>query len=295
MLKCLVIASILALSTRSFAYSYDTFYGWSPDHSFYLESDAGTDTIERAMICLSDAKAGSRTWPKAVERPDEGHCTTLCNMDEDVECDEAAALEKAMTWVELAYASPKGPHGETVSVKLADQRATFRVLLKGAELARATIDTEQSLKGYKIIEVYWRGDGGAVAVLLALPSRKGDEVMDGWPPPRYVEVIPLAGTRVDAKAANARGLKLHRAKKYAEAAKEYRSAIAADASYVFAHYNLACGAALVGDRATAVSELKWLTGSQDAAAKKMLTHGRTDPDLASVRADPEVRALLGLD
>ena len=57
-----------------------------------------------------------------------------------------------------------------------------------------------------------------------------------------------SGTAADparAKAANARGYALHKQKKYAEAAVEYRKAITEDPTYVFARNNLACVASLV--------------------------------------------------
>jgi hypothetical protein len=62
---------------------------------------------------------------------------------------------------------------------------------------------------------------------------------------------------------------------------------------VIPHYNLACVAALQHDVPGAVAELDWLTHSADPAARASLQKALTDEDLASVRDDPRVRALLG--
>jgi hypothetical protein len=87
-------------------------------------------------------------------------------------------------------------------------------------------------------------------------------------------------------------MKLYRAKDYAHAQQEFRGAITADAGYVLPHYNLACVAALLGDKKAAVAELKWLGGSSDPTAKAKLGKAKTDPDLKSVIDDPDVRKLV---
>jgi hypothetical protein len=97
----------------------------------------------------------------------------------------------------------------------------------------------------------------------------------------------------DAKAANARGMKAYRAKDYAGAAKEFRAALAIDAKYVLAHYNLASMAALMHDMPTVLAELRWLHDSSDPEAKKALQKAPTDPDLKDVVGDPEVKKLIG--
>src|SRR5262249_22770750 len=98
----------------------------------------------------------------------------------------------------------------------------------------------------------------------------------------------------EAKAANVRGMKLYHAKKYREAAAEFRAAIAADEGFVLAHYNLASMAALTGDKPTVLAQLRWLHASEDPAAKGALAKAPTDPDLQSVIQDPAVREVLGL-
>jgi len=96
-----------------------------------------------------------------------------------------------------------------------------------------------------------------------------------------------------ARRANANGMKAYRAKNFVVATKKFNDAIAADASLVTAHYNLACVAALQGDKPTALRELKWLSASTAPEAKAKLKKGATDPDLQSLATDPEAKALLG--
>src|SRR5262245_11913194 len=117
MLRTSVVLAVLAVASPCFAYSYDKFYGWAPDGSYYLQSDSGTDMVDRPILCLSDAKAGSSTWPLAVPRPEEDSaCAYLCNVEE-LDCDPGV-VEKAEAWVSRPKSAKKGPHGETVSVKL---------------------------------------------------------------------------------------------------------------------------------------------------------------------------------
>ena len=93
---------------------------------------------------------------------------------------------------------------------------------------------------------------------------------------------PAAATPAAARAANSRGYALHKQKKYAEAAVEYRKAIVEDPSYVFAHYNLACVASLTKDPAAAIHELEWLVDRAlwDSDAKAAIVKARKDRDLA---------------
>ncbi|HUJ62477.1 MAG TPA: hypothetical protein VLX92_28445 [Kofleriaceae bacterium] len=104
-----------------------------------------------------------------------------------------------------------------------------------------------------------------------------------------------ADPKGDAHAANVRGMKLYEAKDYAGAAAQFRAAIAADPTFVLAHYNLASMAALVGDKPTVLDELRWLARSKDPEARRALAKAPTDPDLHAVIDDPEVKAVLGLD
>lgn len=85
-----------------------------------------------------------------------------------------------------------------------------------------------------------------------------------------------------AKAANSRGMQLHTAKKYKEAMAEFEKAIAADDSFVLAHYNLACAASRAQEADVAERELTWVNsaGSWNDAAAAATKKAPTDPDLA---------------
>jgi hypothetical protein len=95
-----------------------------------------------------------------------------------------------------------------------------------------------------------------------------------------------------ARAANLAGMKRYRAKDYAGAATQFRAAIAADPAHVLAHYNLACVAALQGDRAAALAQLDWLGHSADPRAKAALAKAGKDADLRLLAADPAFKALV---
>lgn len=89
-----------------------------------------------------------------------------------------------------------------------------------------------------------------------------------------------------ANAANTRGYALHKKKKYAEAAVEYRKAIAADPAHLLAHYNLACIGSLTKDQDTARAQLMWIAdrATWDPAAEAVLMKtAPKDKDLAWIR------------
>jgi len=280
---------LLALPAAARAYSYDGFLGWSPDGSFYLYTSAGTDMIDHPVVCLSDQAAGSTSWPKNLARPEDDVCVSVCGDDDVGEC---GRLEDARRWVRLPAASSKGPHGETLKLKMAHGRANVTVLAGGKKV----VDYELGLwpEGAKpqILSAHWRPDGGAVAVTVGSPDPDANDQTPGWPPPRFVGVIPFKAASA-AGAANVRGMKLYRQKDYRRAADEFRKAIASDPRHLLAHYNLACVAALDGDKKTALAELRWLAGNPDPAAAGALAKAKTDPDLRSVVGDPEARKLLG--
>lgn len=96
----------------------------------------------------------------------------------------------------------------------------------------------------------------------------------------------------NAKTANNDGMKHYRAKRWADAAASFRAAIAIDPSYVVAHYNLACVAALQKDTKTAIAELEWLAGSDDPLAAQKLTKAGRDPDLRSLDGNLAAQAIL---
>src|SRR5258706_14825197 len=83
---------------------------------------------------------------------------------------------------------------------------------------------------------------------------------------------PLSLTPVDAAQAkqadtlNVEGLKLHKAKKYADAEAKYEAALAANPGHLFARYNLACVHNLAGRPERGLELLQQLVDATDCAA-----------------------------
>ena len=73
---------------------------------------------------------------------------------------------------------------------------------------------------------------------------------------------------------------------------QFAQALAADPSFVAAHYDLASVAAIVGDLPTVRGELAWMAKSSDKEAARLLNKARMDPDLDAASTDPEVRRLI---
>ncbi len=101
--------------------------------------------------------------------------------------------------------------------------------------------------------------------------------------------------RATAKKLTDQAVKQHyRNQEWAEAIAGYRAALAADPSYVTAHYYIASAASLLGDLPTVRSELGWMWASKDKEAKRLLKVALKDPDLQQARRDDDIRKLLGL-
>src|SRR5262249_55245939 len=96
----------------------------------------------------------------------------------------------------------------------------------------------------------------------------------------------------EASILNTRAVRKLKAKDWAGASADLHAAIERFADHVKAHYNLACLASLTGDRTTALEQLRWLAASELPEAGKKLLKARTDPDLRSIRDDPDVKAIL---
>ena len=100
--------------------------------------------------------------------------------------------------------------------------------------------------------------------------------------------------RAKAKTLNSQGMKAYRAKDFVAAAESFRAAIAADASFVLPHYNLACVASLSDDKTTARAELEWLFKSTDPQARRTLLKASSDQDMAPLAKDPQAQKILQL-
>jgi hypothetical protein len=99
-----------------------------------------------------------------------------------------------------------------------------------------------------------------------------------------VALLTSAATASPAasKAANGRGMTLMGKKKWAEAEKEFKTAVAEDNSSVKAHYNLASAASRAQDQVTAVTELTWVLDRATWVdeAKSAASKVESDDDLA---------------
>lgn len=286
-----VLSVVAAMAIPAQAYTTNSFYGWSADGSYYAHGELGQDLVERAEVCRLGSTTGQ--WPKDIAPPAaDSSCTSLCD-ESGLQCADA---KKAKKTVRLPAPSAKGPAGETVQVKVEGVKVQVSVSAGGAKLGETTVELEKPGEIGGVREVFWRPGGGAVAVQLGWPNVSGG---DGTQPPKYLAILQwtsgraATGNRSTAEAANARGMKLYRSKDYANAKTAFQGSIAADASYVLPHYNLACVLALLGDKAGAIAELKWLSASSDPLAKTKLDKAKSDSDLATVTHDPSVAKLLG--
>ncbi|HEY4243306.1 MAG TPA: hypothetical protein VGM88_26015 [Kofleriaceae bacterium] len=99
-----------------------------------------------------------------------------------------------------------------------------------------------------------------------------------------------------AKRENTRGMTLMAGKQWADAEAAFEQAVAADASSVTAHYNLACAASRAHDGHTALVELAWIgdRGFWDDAAHAASMKAKRDPDLAWIFSElPSAQNLVG--
>jgi hypothetical protein len=312
-LAAVVGLGLLGLPTPSWAipYNYESFYGWSTDGSYYVNTYQGADMLEFPSVCLSDEKLGSLSWPKPVRKPKaEQICSEYCD-GKDLPDDPSPVcnpkrVAKAKTWVRLPLPAKLGPNRESLQLTWKKGGVEVSVQAGFNKLASFVEKIELEKRDTKptLQEAYWRPGGGAVAVYLGYPDRptKLDEDDEGgYPAPRWLVMLTWTAPRADlkpqnlraqAEEANVRGMRFYRVKRYAEAAKEFRDAIGADSSLLIAHYNLACMAALQKDVKTAVAQLRWLAKSDDPRAAAKLFKAQQDADLKSVMELPEVRKLI---
>lgn len=110
--------------------------------------------------------------------------------------------------------------------------------------------------------------------------------------PTVVQAAPAAPDRAAARAANVLGMKAYKAKDYAAAGEKFKSAIAADPGFPLPHYNLACVAALTGDKDAARAQLEWLATSTEPQARRTLIKASRDPDMKALADDPQAQKIL---
>jgi hypothetical protein len=286
----------------------DGFLGWSPDGSFFVMTAAGTDEIDVPLLCLSRRDVPSRTWPKDVPVPDQDDpdgCTDRWDtMFPDSGLDPQQMVQKASALVAAPRHNGKGPHGEDYAVRrVRDGLVDVSISRGGKRVARGFLELRSPDSPVPdAFEVFWRGDGGAVAIVAGYEPAK--DPPPGYGPPRYLVVLPLDGStagaqppmirRQRAQALNVEGLKLLAAKNLDAAQQKFQASTDADESFALAYYNLACAASLRKDKQTALTGLRQLSilADRDPVARKALAKGMTDHDLDFIAADPEGARLI---
>jgi hypothetical protein len=233
------------------------FLGWSADGSFYARTD-DTPGGERTVLCLTDPLVPSPTWPAGIQAA-AGGCATVAGPD-------------AVALVQPPVAARTGPRGETLAV--GGPNREVQVVGAGKIETRGIFAVPP---GGAVEASYWRPGGYGVAYVTG--GRRELRVMH-WRSP------------AEAAEANRKGVQTLRRKDLAGAVAQFDRALAADPFHVLAHYNRACARALGGDAAGAVADLRWLEDSADPAARLALAKGGADPDLAALRRDPDVKAML---
>lgn len=100
-----------------------------------------------------------------------------------------------------------------------------------------------------------------------------------------------------AEALNNGGYKRYGAKKFDEASRWWRAALAVRPAFLLSRYNLACGLGLAGKGKDAVLEILEIARAAkegDASASNFLEKAKSDDDLKSVRDDPNFKDALKL-
>lgn len=163
-----------------------------------------------------------------------------------------------------------------------------KLQMSGPRVAPAAYAWPAGCAATPSIDGAWVGEGRDLVVRV-------DETCKGRPSFYALRSAGVAKPAQSPQAAaelNNRAMRKLKAKDWAGAAADFRAAIERFADHVKAHYNLACLASLTGDRATAIEQLRWLAASELPEAGQKLVKARTDPDLRSIRDDPDVQAIL---
>jgi hypothetical protein len=286
----------------------DGFVGWSPDHSFFVMTTAGTDEVDVPVLCLSRRGVASPTWPRDVPVPDQDDpdgCTDRWDMMfPDSGLDMPQMVSKAGELVARPRKGGKGPHGEDYTLRRAREGVVEVAISRGGKrVARGFFELRRPEDPVPdAFETFWRDDGGAVAIAAGYVPAK--DLGPGYGPPRYLVVIPLDGAtasapappsrRQRAQALNVEGLKRLAAHDLDAAQQKFQAATEEDDGFAIAYYNLACAASLRKDRPSALTALRHLSAiaDQDPVARRALVKGLTDRDLDFIASDPEAARLL---
>jgi hypothetical protein len=143
----------------------------------------------------------------------------------------------------------------------------------------------------------WRAQAACVQAPSTMTRAQIDEALvainRGEAAATALELIaPCAVPRRQvAEAFNHGGLERHRAADYTASARLFFGAVQADPSFLAARYNLACAYARAGDLRAAESEIGELARA-GADARRWLRRVDTDPDLAPIRDDEDVRSYV---
>jgi len=172
----LTVALLLAAST---ARASDHFLGWSADNSFYLRGKTSSNGTQRSLLCLTDERRGSTTWPADILRP-SASCVTLCS-DDEKNCDEPT---RAKALVAVPPAQKFGPKHETITVLSKNGQAQLLVTAGSRELAAATILLDRPTSSAIVLSAHWRSDDGGVAIVLGTKTTKTRYLaLLAWKPP----------------------------------------------------------------------------------------------------------------
>ena len=251
----IALVLVLLWPTLAAANRIETFLGWSSEGTAYGYVDYNDgDGNEDVLVCRTDPTVPSPSWSVGIK---QGKGCTGLSCNELGMCRGVRARKKLLApYLIKPRAGRSGPQGQTLKLRKLGDKLRIEAAGKTFDLAFDDYEvTEHSTLG----DVWWRADGGAVAFALVSSGA-------------FLFVRPLTGAAEPAaadsaqevaKAANARGMHLYKARDWAGAAGEFRSAIAANAAWPTPRYNLACVLGRQRDVSGAVEQLSWLSKSSD--------------------------------
>src|SRR5262249_56843951 len=94
-------------------------------------------------------------------------CVSVCGDDDVGEC---GRLDEAKRWVRLPAASLKGPHGETLKLKMVKGRANVTVVAGGKKVTDYEFGEWPAGAKPQILVAHWPPDDGAGAGARGSPD-----------------------------------------------------------------------------------------------------------------------------